>query len=123
MRAGCSLKEELKKVYNEIKRFDVYYIELPKNESSIQSGLRPCVIVSNDKCNKFSPTITVVPITSQDKKYLPTHVKLMVDKESTVLCEQVMIVPKDLIVNKTSIKISNNKQKEICKALKIQLGL
>jgi len=49
----------------EIKRGDVYWINLdPTNGSEIKKT-RPCVVVSNDIGNRFSPLITVVPITTQ----------------------------------------------------------
>lgn len=61
-----------------IKRGDIIIADLGQHETSIQSGIRPCVVMSNDMANKHSPVITVVPLTSKihKKEYLPTHVFL-----------------------------------------------
>lgn len=57
----------------EYKKFDICMVELSEPEfgSYVQGGYRPAVIVSNDMCNRFSQVMTVVPLTSQRKKYLP----------------------------------------------------
>ena len=66
-----------------------------------QSGLRPCIVVSNQVACAYSPTVTIVPITSKDKKYMPTHYILNSNRynyfnenENTVLCEQIRTVDK-----------------------------
>lgn len=44
------------------KRGDIWWVDL-SNETEfghVQSGKRPCLIVSNDKNNEHSPTLTVV---------------------------------------------------------------
>ena len=58
------------------KRGDVYFVDLGDNiGSSKQSGLRPAVVVSNNKANRHSPVVTVVPMTTKTRKtFLPTHV-------------------------------------------------
>ena len=53
------------------RRLDIYWIDLGKGNGSIQGGLRPCVVTTNDMANKFSPVIQVAPITSMTKKKLP----------------------------------------------------
>ena len=51
------------------KRGDVYYVDFGHNiESCKQSGIRPAVIVSNNRANVYSPVITVVPLTSRIHK-------------------------------------------------------
>ena len=54
-----------------IKRGDVYLASLDPVIGNEISKTRPVVIVSNDIGNKFSGTVTVVPLTSQklDKVY------------------------------------------------------
>lgn len=48
-----------------IKRGDNIIADLGQHETSIQSGIRPCVVMSNDMANKHSLVITVVPLTSK----------------------------------------------------------
>ena len=82
-----------------VKRGDIFYADLGTVRGSEQGGIRPVLIVQNDIGNKYSPTVIVAPITSQDKTKLPTHVSLdMVNsglpKKSTVMMEQVRTLDK-----------------------------
>lgn len=98
----AQLQQEEAKV-REIRRGQIIMAELPTVGGSVQNGLRPVMIISNDKANKFSPNIIAVPLTSRDKKHLPTHCKLQPTKKnglkvaSTVLCEQILTLSKDCI--------------------------
>lgn len=59
------------------KRGDIYFVDFGQNiDTCKQSGIRPAVIVSNNRANEHSPVITVVPLTSKiyKKRMLPTHV-------------------------------------------------
>ena len=58
-----------------IHRGDIFYAELEPSVGSVQSGVRPVLIVQNDTGNRFSQTVIAVAITSQfeKKKSLPTH--------------------------------------------------
>ena len=47
---------------------DIYIAELGENFGHEQSGTRPVIIMQNDVGNYFSPTVTIVPLTSKDKK-------------------------------------------------------
>ena len=57
-----------------MKRGEVYWLDVKSDVKHVNVGNRPVLIVSNDKCNKNSPVVTVVPITSENKKSMPTHV-------------------------------------------------
>ncbi|MFR7443076.1 MAG: type II toxin-antitoxin system PemK/MazF family toxin [Sellimonas intestinalis] len=58
----------------EIHIFDVYMADLPEltddRDKHIQQYRRPCVVISNDKCNSSSPNVSIIPITSQTKKVI-----------------------------------------------------
>lgn len=59
----------------QIKRGEIYYANLCPVVGSEQGGIRPVVILQNDKGNLHSTTTIVAPITGElDKPYLPTHV-------------------------------------------------
>ena len=69
-------------------------------QPGIQNDGRPVIIISNNAYNRFSPAITVVPLTTADKKPLPTHVKMMMEDGktiSTVLCEQLRTISTELL--------------------------
>lgn len=84
--------------YSEPKRNDIYIANLPKEDGSIQYGLRPVIILQNDTGNACSPTVLVAPLTSRIKPKLPTHTAVGVDtgihSVSTILCEQVRTIAK-----------------------------
>lgn len=87
---------------------------------------RPVVILSNNKCNQHGEDLTVVPITSSDKKeWLPTHVKIMVRTPGvldTAKCEYLTTVPKEKVGN--YIRTLNPREIErVTYASMIQIGI
>ena len=89
----------------EIKRGSIIMVDLPKGNNSVQGGVRPAVVISNDRGNKFSPVLIVVPLTSRTKKLLPTHHTIEpstingLSKTSIVLAEQIITIGKDTVRN------------------------
>ena len=114
----------------QIRRGDIIIADLGQHETSIQSGIRPCVVMSNNMANKHSPVITVVPLTSKihKKEYLPTHVFLNgyrntgLGCHSLALCEQITSVAFSDILEVTG-KVSERKLAEISHAVGVQCGL
>ena len=89
----------------DIKWGDVVYVNFGENEGSEQGGIRPAIIIQNDKGNEHAPTTIVASITSQEKKYLPTHVIVKpwqsgLDKISTIMFEQIRTIDKNRIMSK-----------------------
>ena len=81
-----------------IRRGDILWADLGMfPTTSVQGGVRPVIVVSNNKANTYSSVITVVPLTSRiyKKRYLPTHVFISkydmtgIRKGSLALAEQV----------------------------------
>lgn len=76
-----------------IKLGDVFWVNLKGDENShVQNGWHPAIVVQNNKGNYYSDTVVVVPITSKKKAALPTHVKLPWNdiglcRPSTAQCE------------------------------------
>lgn len=61
-----------------IKRGDIIYANIVVCVSGCQQTTsRPVVVVSNDQANAHSPNVTVVPLTTKEKKPLPTHATVM----------------------------------------------
>lgn len=80
-------------------RGDIYYARLNPVEGSEQGGVRPVLVIQNNKGNKHGSTVIVAPITAKGKKYyLPTHVKLPkktdLPQRSMVLLEQIRTLDK-----------------------------
>ena len=75
-----------------IKRGDVYYADLSPVVGSEQGGVRPVVVIQNDKGNRYSKTIIIAPISKKlSKPPIPTHVIFSV---SMILCEQLRTIDK-----------------------------
>lgn len=109
---------------NDIKRGEIYYIDLSPTQGSEQGGLRPCVIVQNDKGNEHAPTIIIVPLTTQSKRKLPTHAIVREGtKLSLALCEQIRTIDKGRISGRPIGKCSSHTMEQIDFSLKISLGL
>lgn len=81
-----------------IRRGDVYYADLSPVVGSEQGGIRPVVVVQNDKGNRYSKTIIVAPISKKmSKPPIPTHVIFSDDSlsyVSMILCEQLRTIDK-----------------------------
>jgi len=92
----------------QIKRGDVIYVDLGQHpKSSVQSGYRPCIVVSNNKSNRFSTVFNVIPCTGRIKENNPVHVKLSPDdvngyleKVSDAMAEQIVTVDRVHVTGK-----------------------
>ena len=113
----------------DIKWGDVVFVDFTDNSrDSEQSGIRPAIIIQNDKGNEHSPTTIVASITSQDKRYLPTHVVVKpyqsgLNKVSTILMEQVRTIDKSRILSKVGHIEPDWLKEKIKKSLTISFGV
>lgn len=111
----------------DIKRGDIYLVDLGYNEgTSMQSKVRACIIVSNNRANQYSPVIHVVPVTTKNKNKLPTHIKVGVDsglqQESVAMAEQTVFVCKSSVLKKIG-EVGSIILDKLDMALAIQFGL
>ena len=109
-------------------RGEIYLVDLSNHIGSEQSGIRPALIVQNERGNIHSPTTIICPLTSKQKPFLDTHVALTpvdcgIIKESTVLCEQVRVVDKTRLKKKVGEVINRDKIEDINRKLLISLGM
>lgn len=117
----------------QIVRGDVIYVDLGQHpKSSVQSGMRPCVVVSNNKNNQYAKVLSVCPCTARiSKKYVPTHVRIepedvrgYFEKTSILLAEQIATVDKRKIISKVGhIPEGSVTMLQIEEAVQLQLGL
>ena len=109
------------------KRGEVYLVCLDPTIGAEINETRPAVIISNDICNQFSETITVIPITSNIEKVFPFEALLSaketgLSKKSKAKCNQIRTIDKRRVLKQLG-KISPENIKEIEKALSIHLGI
>ena len=105
-----------------IKMGDIFYAILTPTIGSEQDGIRPVLVVQNNKGNRYSPTTIVIPITSSlSKKELPTHISLdntkCLEKKSMALIEQIRTLDKSRLLTKITRadKVDLEKVKEAIK--------
>lgn len=82
-----------------MQRGDIYSVGLGNGFGREQGGFRPVLVVQNDVANKHCGTVTVVCLTSANKKQLPTHYiidegKFGLNTSSTVLVETIRTIDK-----------------------------
>ncbi len=119
-------------IMKQIVRGDVIYVDLGQHpKSSVQSGMRPCVVVSNNRNNQYAKVLSVCPCTARiSKKHVPTHVRIepeevrgYFEKTSVLLAEQIVTVDKRKVISKTGHIPEDSKiMEKIDAAVRLQLG-
>jgi mRNA interferase MazF len=112
------------------KRGEIYYVDFGNNIGTFkQSGVRPALVVSNNKANTHSPVVTVVPVTTKTRKHhLPTHVLIPttagvgLDRMSMALAEQVETLDKTRLMDYKGTVTSKKVMGQITTALQVQIG-
>lgn len=116
-------------------RGDIWFAKLGNHYgTSVQSGIRPVLIVSNDTGNHHSKTVTVLPMTTKMKKpELPTHVYLddsdcirtgqQAFEPSMILAEQITTIGKSALLDRVCRVERERKRMEIEQAVRAQLAL
>jgi mRNA interferase MazF len=110
-----------------IKRGDIFLASLDPVIGKEISKTRPVVIISNDKNNEFSGTVTILPITSGSLNDIyPFEVflkqgKANLPKDSKVKTDQIRTLDKSRIIKQFG-SLENTDILTIEKALKIHLG-
>lgn len=78
-----------------VRQGEIYYVDFPESRGSVQKGIRPVIIIQNNRLNRNSTTFVCALITSQIKRLdLHEHVLLPemkgLPKRSMVMAEQLI---------------------------------
>ena len=110
----------------QIKRGEIYFADLSPAVGSEQDGVRPVLILQNDRGNRHSPTTIAAAITSKtEKTALPTHVQICaegLERESVVLLEQLRTIDKTRLGGYAG-RLGRNTRGRIDRALAVSLGV
>ena len=110
-----------------VRRGDIFMADLSSHHIDYACGVRPVLIVQNDKGNAHSSSYIAAVVTSKPKKYLPTHIRLSTKcglrKNSTVLCEHLVTVKREMLLDYIGTVINTEDEKKIDKALEVSLQL
>jgi mRNA interferase MazF len=83
-----------------VKRFDVYLVNLDPTIGSEIKKTRPCLIISPNEMNKFINTVIIAPMTSKGNDY-PTRVECKFkSKEGQIVLDQIRTIDKLRLVKK-----------------------
>ncbi len=109
-----------------VKRGDVFYADLSPVVGSEQGGVRPVLVIQNDKGNKYSNTIIVAPISKKmSKPPIPTHVIFADDAlsyVSMILCEQLRTIDKQRL-GQWICALDEKTMHQVDRAIKVSLHL
>lgn len=109
------------------RRGDIFMADLVRDPLYRKRGMRPVLIIQNNKGNANSCSVIAVPITSRRKKSLPTHVILDrrcgVKRESIALCEDIMTIEKRCLLDYIGTIINTAAEAEVNEALRISIAL
>jgi len=112
----------------EVKRGDIWLVNLDPTLGHEIRKSRPAVIIQNDLGNKYSPITIIAPITSQNiEKTYPIEVILNkkssgLEKISKVLLNQIRAIDKRRLIKKLG-KVDYGTMVKIDNSIKISLGL
>ena len=82
----------------EIKRFQVYLVNLDPTIGHEIKKTRPCLIISPNEMNRHIGTVIVAPMTTKGRNY-PTRVQCSFqDKKGQVVLDQIRTVDKKRLV-------------------------
>jgi len=118
--------QELK---NNILRGEVYWVNLPFFDKSEKENIRelqgrhPGLVISNNEQNKFSPLITILPLTSQVDKIYPFQVFSEIKgRNGVILVDQIRTIDRKRFGDKLG-EFDIELMEKIERALHITLAL
>jgi len=111
-----------------MKRGEIYYADLNPSVGDEIKNIRPILIVSNNKNNKMSNTVTILPITKNVDRVYPFEILLPKEKtglvhDSKAQAHQVRTISKQRINSSVKGSVDVATMQRIETALKIHLDL
>ena len=110
-----------------IKKGEIYIASLDPTVGGEIKKTRPVIVVSNDINNRYSRTITVLPLTSNTEKLFPFEVFISkgiggLPKDSKIKADQIRTLDKVRLVKRVG-RVSESYVFEIDSAIKVHLGI
>jgi mRNA interferase MazF len=100
----------------EVKRFEVYLVNLDPTVGHEIRKSRPCLVISPDEMNRYISTVIVAPMTTKGRNY-PTRVPCSFQgKEGPVVMDQIRTVDKIRLVKRLG-KIDSKTQADVFSVL------
>ena len=84
----------------DIKRFEVYQINLDPTQGKEIQKTRPCLIISPDEMNRYIATVIVAPMSTKAHNY-PTRVSCeFLGRHGQIVLDQIRTVDKSRLIKK-----------------------
>ena len=97
----------------EIKRFEVFLINLDPTIGHEINKTRPCLVISPDEMNDFISTVIIAPMTTKTRKY-PTRVHCRFKgKSGEIVLDQLRTVDKKRLVKRIGVIDASARPKTI----------
>jgi len=112
----------------EVRRGDVFLVDLNPVIGTEQSGIRPALVIQTDRANASSPHTIIAPFTTKIRgALLPSHVEFIAGEgglaeASVLLCEQIRVIDKKRLVRRVGT-MGEQELAKVATALKVILGL
>lgn len=111
-----------------VHKYDIWCADLPAIPGShVQCGKRPVVVVSNDTANRYSPVISIIPLTSNlGRMDIPTHTVIrsrFLRAPSVALCEHIMTIDKSWLMKRIGAVECLHERLAMHHCVQVQLGL
>lgn len=91
-------------MHSQVRRGDIVIFDFGSGIGSVQGGIRPAIVLQNDKQNLRSPTTIIAPLTSKTskKRFMAAHVAVGTEfgllYDSQILIEQLRTVNQDSLL-------------------------
>jgi mRNA interferase MazF len=100
----------------EVKRFEVYLVNLDPTVGHEIKKSRPCLVISPDELNRYISTVIVAPMTTKRRNY-PTRVPCKFQgKEGQVVIDQIRTVDKTRLMKRLG-KMDSETQADVFSVL------
>ena len=106
----------------EIKRFDIFLVNLDPTLGHEIKKTRPCLIISPDEMNRYISTVIVAPMYTKGRDY-PTRIECTFQgKSGQIILDQIRTIDKSRLVKKLG-KINKKLQTEVIRVLQEMFSL
>lgn len=99
-----------------MKKFEIYQANLNPKRGHVQAGVRPCVVFQSNVFNEYSPTVLIIPLTSNILKKFPGEMTINpsdingLSQKSKILTPHIMVIDKRFILKKIGVLDSKDQE-------------
>lgn len=101
----------------QVRRYDIYLVNLDPTQGSEMQKMRPCVVISPDEMNRYISAVIIAPMTSTRRGY-PSRVNVTFQrKKGQVILDQIRTVNKSRLVRRLGV-LPDTRAREVADVLR-----